>query len=114
MRGDFHVHPPRETLLCAHGIDRRVDLCHRAGDHGLPRRQEAGQAHLGVVGEQLFGRVGVHLQQTHRALAGQLRHQPRTDPDDPQALAGGQRPGHHGRGHFSHRMPNHRIGFHTV
>ena len=29
-----------------------------------------------VVGEQLLGRLGVHLQQAHRALAGQPRHQP--------------------------------------
>ena len=86
----------------------------RPGDHGLARRDVHRDRHLGVVGDQRLGGVGVEFQQRHRALSGQPRHQPRPRGDHLQALGRAQRPGHHRRGDLAHRMPDHRVGFHPV
>ena len=83
--------------------------CGRPGDHGLARRGIHRQGDIRVVGDQRRGGLRVQLEQRHRALPGQPRHQPRPGGDHPQPVGRAQRPGHHRRGHLPHRMPDHRI-----
>lgn len=72
------------------------------------------QRHLRIAGNQRLGGVGIQLEQRHRSLPRQPRHQPRPGGDDPQALLGRQRAGHHCRRHLTHRVPDHGIWNHPI
>ena len=114
MRRHVHLDAPGQPALRIDHRDDRIDLLGRPGDHRLTGRGEHRHGYIGVVGDQRPGRLGIQFQQRHRALPRKPRHQPRPGRDHPQPLSRAQRPGHHRRGHLPHRMPDHRIGFHTV
>ena len=114
MRGDVDVDPPGQPVLRGHHRDDGVDLIGRTGDDDLMRRGLHGDGDLGVAGEQLLGGRAGQLQQRHRALPGQSRHQPRPGGDDCEALGRRQRTGHHRGRHFAHGVADHGIRRHSV
>ena len=113
VRGDFHVHPPREALLRARRRRSPRGPGHRTGDHGLPRREEPGQAHSGKSARN-FSAASASISSSATAPCPASRDISRPGTDDPQSLVGSERTGDHRRGHLPHRMSNHRIGFHAV
>ncbi len=114
MRGHIHLDATRQLPLRVDDGDGRVDLIGRPGDHRLLRRGIHRHRDIGVLPDQLLGVLGTQLQQRHRALTRQPRHQLRPGGNDFQTISRAQRPGHHRRGHLTHRMPDHRIGLNTV
>ncbi len=68
----------------------------------------------GYSPDQLLGLGGAQLQQRHRALTGQPRHQLRPRRNDFQTVGRAQRTRHHRRGHLAHRMADHRIRLNPV
>ena len=114
MGGHFHIHSAGENIPLASRRDHRIDRLGRAGNHSLSRGRIHRHRHSGVIGDQCLGRGSIELQQRHRALLNELRHQPRSAGDHPQSLSRAQHAGNHCSRDLAHRMADHRIRFHTI
>ena len=95
VRGHVHFDAPRQPALRIHHRDHRVHLLGRPRDHRLLRSGIHRHSDIRVVRDQLLDRLGLQLQQRHRALPRQPRHQLRPRRDHLQTIGRAQRPGHH-------------------
>ncbi len=114
MRGHVHLDAARQLALSVDDRDNGVHLVGRAGDHRLLRCRVHRHRDVGVLPHQLLGLGRAQLQQRHRTLTGQPRHQLRPCRNDFQAVGGAQRTGNDGGGHLTHRVADHRVGLDPV
>ena len=90
------------------------DPVRRSGENALSGRCVHRHRDVRRSGNQILRGLGIELDESHRALAGQLGHQPGASGYHLQTLGHRQCSGDNRCADLSHRVADHRVRFHTV